>query len=87
MVRSEYHLNTMAGRRTRSPEREEESLIKFIKHRATKDYKVKSFEIKKGDEILKICFTEKDIHKSRLGKLHLDIWGKKLEQLGKILEK
>lgn len=62
-------------------------MIKFIKHKAIRDYKVKNFQIKKGDEILKICFSENDIHKSRKGILHLDIWGSKLKQLKKILEK
>jgi hypothetical protein len=60
-------------------------MIKFIKHTAFRDYKVKNFKIKQGDEILKILFSEKDIHKSRNGKLHLDIWGQKLKQLKKIL--
>jgi len=59
--------------------------IKFIKHKASKDYKVKNFRIKKGDGILKICFSERDIHKSNKGILHLDIWGEKLKSLKKLL--
>jgi len=61
-------------------------VIKFIKHNAIKDYNIGKFRIKKGDNILKICFSENDIHKSRKGVLHLDIWGLKLRQLKKILE-
>ena len=56
-------------------------MIKFVKHPAQKDYKVGNFEIKKGQTILKICFDKKDIHKSRNGQLHLDIWGKKYNNL------
>ncbi|MCK4359405.1 MAG: hypothetical protein KAW92_11830 [Candidatus Cloacimonetes bacterium] len=59
--------------------------IKFIKHKARKDYDVRIFKIKKRDDILKICFSKKDIHVSRNKTLHLDIWGKKLEDLKELL--
>jgi len=60
--------------------------IKFIKHTAHKDYKVRIFKIKKGDEILKICFSKDDIHVSNNGTIHLDIWGDKLKKLKQLLE-
>ena len=62
-------------------------MIRFIFHKAIKDYKVNRYTIKKGDNILKICFGERDVHKSRSGQLHLDIWGKKLAELVKSSDK
>lgn len=56
-------------------------MIKFILHKARRDYAVNGFTLKKGDTILKILFDEKDVHKSNSGKLHLDIWGQKLIKL------
>jgi len=56
-------------------------MIKFVKHNAIKNYKIKNFLIKKGDKIVKVLFEDKDIHISRNGKMHLDIWGSKLKEL------
>lgn len=55
--------------------------IRFILHTSLKDYLVRIFKIRKGDKILKICFDEKDVHVSRSGVMHLDIFGKKLNKL------
>jgi len=60
-------------------------MIRFIKHKAIKDYKIKNFKIKKGDNILKILFSMSDIHISRSGSAHLDIWGSKLEELKRLI--
>ena len=61
-------------------------MIWFYKHKNFKQTKVKSFNIPKGAEIFKICFSKEDVHTSRSGMLHLDIWGKKLKELRKLLD-
>jgi len=62
-------------------------MINFIKHKLIYNAKVGwCFPIKKGTTILKILFNKRDIHESRNGKLHLDIWGYKLVKLKKLLE-
>lgn len=41
--------------------------------------------VKQGERILKIVFDQSDVHVSRSGQAHLDIWGKKLDELRKLL--
>lgn len=60
-------------------------MIWFLKHKNPKSVAVGPFTLPKGAEILKICFSKKDIHISRSGMWHLDIWGSKLEELKKLL--
>jgi hypothetical protein len=62
-------------------------MIRFIKHRnfSKTVTKVKRFQVRPGEDILKICFSRSDIHTARDGTMHLDIWGLKLRQLKAIL--
>lgn len=53
--------------------------------RAAKQFKVGRFTIRKGKPILKVLFNDSDIHVSRSGKKHLDIWGLKLVALKLVL--
>jgi len=39
----------------------EQEIIRFIKYKAMKNYKVGKYKIKKGDTIFKIIFDEKDV--------------------------
>lgn len=64
-------------------------MIRFIYHRVNSSHtaKVKNFVINPGTRLLKILFSDKDIHVSRSGKKHLDIWGQKLLDLKEVLNK
>lgn len=53
-------------------------MIEFVMSRATKKFRVGRFTIGKGKPILKVLFDDSDVHVSRSGKKHLDIWGLKL---------
>lgn len=61
-------------------------MIKFYKHKAWIDKKLWGiFRIKRGTEVVKICFSPRDVHVNQGGEQHLDIWGKKLEELKNLL--
>ena len=62
-------------------------MIKFLKHRMLFPTQVKVYKCKAGCDILKILFHQSDVHISRSGKIHLDIWGKKLEELKEEINK
>jgi hypothetical protein len=69
-------------------------MITFRMGRAPKDASVqtgrrspgiKRFTITKGTEVFKILFRKEDVHVSRSGRMHLDIWGQKLEDLRNVI--
>lgn len=61
-------------------------MIEFYKHFLIEDRKVKNFKLRKGMQILKVVFDDNDVHISRSGRKHLDIWGGKLKKLKNLLK-